>query len=342
MNNTMRGMVLSAPREIKLQDVHLPTLSVDEVLVRVTHTGICGTDAKIYSGAIPVEYPRIMGHEVAGDVVDPNGHGSFEVGSRVVIDPMISCGRCFHCRNGQANLCPDGAVQGRDADGGFADFIASPARNLFKLPESIPSAIAPLIQVASTCVHAQALAPPQPGESVVILGLGVTGQIHLQLAKAQGAEPVIGVTRSWFRRQVAMQLGLDIALQGGDQAVKEVLEATGGRGADLVIECTGATASIAQAIQMARTGGRLLLFGITTATAASLPFYQLYFKELAVYNSRAARPEDFSAAVELVRQGTIKLEPLITHPVVFSELEHGIQMVEQTTEDRLKVIVEHH
>jgi (R,R)-butanediol dehydrogenase/meso-butanediol dehydrogenase/diacetyl reductase len=337
----MKAMVLSAPGEMSLQDVGLPGLSEDRVLIRVTHTGVCGTDAKIFSGAIPVRYPLIMGHEVVGEIVDSNGHESFRPGDRVILDPMVSCGRCFHCLVGQTNLCPNGAVQGRDADGGFGEYIDSPARNVFKLPDSIPSSAAPLIQVASTCVHAQRLATPAAGESAVVIGLGVTGQLHVQLAKARGAKPLIGVTRSRFRRDLSAEFGVDLALDGGPTTVQEVMDATGDRGADLVIECTGSVDSLAKAIQMARPGGRLLLFGITTATEANLPFYQLYFKELAVLNARAAKSEDFPETIRLVKEGSIQLEPLITHPIPFLQLERGIHMVEESTEDRLKVIVDH-
>lgn len=341
MRTTMRAMVLAAPRRLALTDIQIPTLVDDEILVRVTHTGICGTDAKIYSGAIAVDYPRIMGHEVVGKVVESNGHETFKTGVRVVVDPAISCGTCFHCRVGQTNLCPNGALLGRDADGGFADFIACPAQNLIKLPDSIHGVAAPLLQVASTCVHAQSLVPLQHGDSVAVLGLGVTGQLHLQLAKARGANPVIGITRSPFRRLIAKQLGLDLALDGGDDSLSEVLNATSGRGADLVIECTGSMDSVARAIQMVRIGGRILLFGISAATQATLPFYQLYSKELTIYNARSARPEDFTESMALVERHALKLEELITHPVPFHQLEHGIQLMEHTAEDRLKVIVEH-
>jgi 2-desacetyl-2-hydroxyethyl bacteriochlorophyllide A dehydrogenase len=337
----MKAMVLTAPGSMNIREVPRPEMVDDRVLIRVTHTGVCGTDAKIYSGAIPVHYPLIMGHEVAGEVIDSNAHDNLKTGDRVIVDPMISCGSCFHCQIGQTNLCPNGAVQGRDTDGGFSEYIASPARNVHKLPGSIRNSVAPLIQVATTCVHAQRLASPIPGRSVVVIGLGVTGQLHLQLAKARGANPLIGVTRSPFRRELAKTFGVDLALSGGKDAVEKVLTATDGRGADLVVECTGSIESLADAIAMARPGGRLLLFGIATATEAALPFYQLYFKELAVFNSRAAKAEDFQEAIGLIKSGCLQLDPLITHPIHFQQLELGIQMMEDSSEDRLKVIVEH-
>ncbi len=146
--------------------------------MRVTHSGLCGTDLKIYKGAIPAEYPLIMGHEMVGEVAG---------GGRVIVDPVLSCGSCFHCRIGQTNLCPSGGLIGRESNGGFAEYAAVPAGQVFPLPDSIDSRSAPLIQVATTCLHAQRLAHLSSGESVAVIGVGVSGQLHVQLAKAHGA-----------------------------------------------------------------------------------------------------------------------------------------------------------
>ena len=211
----------------------------------MTHSGICGTDYKIYSGAIPVSYPRIMGHEMAGEVVDAGAAGSFRAGDRVIIDPELYCGACFHCRIGQTHLCPNGMLIGRDTNGGFAEYVAAPASQVFRLPDSIDSRTAPLIQVLTTCLHAQRQIDIFPGESVVVFGLGVTGQLHVQLAKARGASPVIGVTRSAEKRALAETLGADLTIPGGDGAIEKVRDATEGRGADVVIETTGVLPSVA-------------------------------------------------------------------------------------------------
>src|SRR5205807_3044204 len=182
---------------------------------------------------------------------------------------------------------------GRDANGGFADYIAAPATHVFRLPGSIESRTAPLVQVLTTCVHAQRQVTMFPGESVVVYGLGVTGQLHVQLAKARGASPVIGVTRSAAKRALAETLGADLTLAGDGDAVAAVREATDRRGADVVIETTGMLPSLAASIAMARAGGRLLLFGIITATEGALPFYDVYFKELTLAGARVAKSEDY-------------------------------------------------
>jgi L-iditol 2-dehydrogenase len=328
----MKAMVLQAPSELVLDDVALPKVPAGHVLVRITHSGLCGTDLKIYKGAIPAQYPLIMGHEMVGELAD---------GGRVIIDPVLHCGTCFHCRMGQTNLCPAGGLIGRETNGGFAEYAAVPAAQVFRLPDSLDIRIAPLIQVATTCLHAQRLASVSLGESVAVIGLGVSGQLHVQIAKARGAGKVIGISRSRFKNDLAKQLGADVAIESGPEAVAKVLEATDGRGADVVIECTGVMTSIADAIRMARFGGRIQMFGIANATSGALPFYDLYFKELTLINNRAATAQDFPVTIDLVARGALRLEPLVTHRMALDELGAALAMVEDGAERRLKIILDH-
>ena len=328
----MKAMVLRAPSDLALDDVALPQVPSGHVLVRITHSGLCGTDLKIYKGAIPAQYPLIMGHEMVGELAG---------GERVIIDPVLYCGTCFHCRMGQTNLCAAGGLIGRETNGGFAEYAAVPASQIFRLPDALDMRIAPLIQVATTCLHAQRLASVSLGESIAVLGLGVSGQLHVQLAKARGASKVIGISRSKFKNQLAKQLGADVVIESGPSAVAKVLEATDGRGADAVIECTGVMTSIADAIRMARFGGRILLFGITSASTGELPFYDLYFKELTLINNRAATAQDFPVMIDLVARGVVRLEPLVTHRMALDELGAALGMVEDGAERRLKIILDH-
>ncbi len=159
----MKAMVLTGPNELKLDEVAKPAGGASQVLVKVTHSGICGTDYKIFNGSIPVRYPRIMGHEMAGEVVDA-GDSTLRVGERVIVDPELYCGTCFHCRIGQTHLCPNGQLLGRDANGGFAEYLAAPKSQVFRLPDSIGRNAAPIIQVLTTCLHAQRQVNIFPGE----------------------------------------------------------------------------------------------------------------------------------------------------------------------------------
>jgi 2-desacetyl-2-hydroxyethyl bacteriochlorophyllide A dehydrogenase len=335
----MKAMVLRGPRDLGLAEVERPALGHDQVLVRVTHSGVCGTDLHIYEGAIPVRHPLIMGHEMIGEVVD-GGDATLHQGDRVIVDPAIYCGMCLNCRAGQTNLCPNGSLVGRDSNGGFADYLVAPRSHVYPLPDAIDSNVAPLIQVATTCMHGHHLIKIFPGQSVVVVGLGVAGQIHVQLAKAWGAYPVIGITRSAYKRKLANDLGADVTLSSGPEAVRGVMEATGGHGADFVIECTGVPSALADSINMARLGGALLLFGITSATQANLPFYQMYYKELNIVNTRAAKGEDYPPTIDLVARGVLKLKPLVTHVVPLLDLEKAIGMLESDEDQRMKIILE--
>src|SRR5260370_7067121 len=336
----MRAMVMRGPTERTDDEVGSPSLKDGHVLVRITHSGLCGTDLKIYQGAIPARYPLIMGHEMVGEIVDGASAG-LRPGDRVIVDPVLFCGTCFHCRVGQMNLCPNGGLIGRDTDGGFAEYAAFPASQIFRLPESVDSRTAPLIQVATTCLHAQRLTPFFLGESVAVVGLGVSGQLHVQIAKARGAGTVIGISRSPFKRDMARQLGADITLDSGDATVQQVLDATGGRGADVVIESTGVLASLAQAIRMVPSAAPLVITRPISAEEGALPFYQLYFKELTLINGRAAKAEDFTGMIDLVYRGAVRLEPLVTHRMPLADLTAAIGMGEDGADARLKVILDH-
>jgi len=333
----MQAMGLRAQGDVGLEQLDRPEAGPNRVLVRVTHSGICGTDLGIFSGRIPVKYPRVMGHEIAAEVVE--GGDSLKAGTRVLIDPAFNCGTCFVCKEGLFNLCPNGGLIGRDTDGGFAEYLAIPRKLVFPLPDSVENKNAPLIQVLTTCYHGQRRIKIRPGDTVVVLGLGVGGQLHVQLAKAAGAR-VIGVARSAWKRGLAAKLGADIVLPSDATTVAQVKEATEGRGADVVIECTGKLPVLSDGIAMARPGATILLFGIMSAKEGALPFYDLYFKELTVQNGRAAVGADFAPSIELAAQGKVQLDPLITHRLPITQANESMKMLEADVDGRMKIILE--
>jgi 2-desacetyl-2-hydroxyethyl bacteriochlorophyllide A dehydrogenase len=333
----MKAIVLRAPGQLGLDSLDRPDPGPNRVLVRVTHSGICGTDLGIFSGRIPVKYPRVMGHEIAAEVVE--GGDSIKAGTRVIIDPAYNCGTCFFCKEGLFNLCPNGGLIGRDTDGGFAEYLAVPRKLIFPLPDSLPNKNVPLIQVLTTCYHGQQRITIRPGDTVVVLGLGVGGMLHVQLAKAAGAR-VIGAARSEWKRGLAKQLGADIVLPSDATTVAAVKEATYGRGADIVIECTGKLPVLSEGIAMARPGAQILLFGITSAKEGALPFYDLYFKELTVQNGRAAVGKDFEPSIALAASGKVQLDPLITHRLPITEAVESMKMLENDVDGRMKIILE--
>ena len=334
----MHTVVLDAPESLCIEERPEPTGDKENVVVRIRAIGICGTDLSIFSGKVPVDYPLVLGHEMVGTLEDPVA--GLAPGTRVVVDPNVFCGTCYQCLKGQENVCAKAELMGRDRDGAFTDLLAVPARNVYPIPDEINDQTAPLLQVLTTCLHAQRQTKLFPQDSVVVLGLGVSGLLHLQLAKARGAHPVIGVTRSGSKRSLAARLGADLVIDPSDPALKEqVAEATQGQGPDLAIECVGKTETLAQAIDVVRVGGRIIVFGTITEEAGELPFYQLYYKELSLVNPRAAKPEDFPASVELVAAGTIELDPLITHTFPFESAEEAIAATRESVS--LKVILDH-
>ncbi len=336
----MKAMVLRAPSDLVLDEVARPQPVSGQVLVRITHSGVCGTDYKIYNGSIKVPYPLIPGHEMAGEVVEGRADLQVGPGTRVIIDPETFDGTCYYCQKGHTNLCPNGTLIGRDVNGGFAEFLQVPLTQVHRLPDSIDDRTAPMIQVLTTCLHAQRQVETFPGDTVVVLGLGVTGQLHVQLAKARGAR-VIGITRSAEKRAMAERLGADVTIAGGDDAIEKVRELTEGRGADLTIETTGIMNQLAASVHMTRFGGKVLMFGIFTVKTGDLPFYDLYFKEISLISARVAKPEDYTACIEMVSRGQVKLEPLVSDVMPLGNLKEAIGLLSSDSGQRMKIILEH-
>jgi L-iditol 2-dehydrogenase len=298
----VRAAFLDEPHRFGIREQALPAPTAGEALVRVRAVGICGTDVSIAAGKIPVETPRVLGHEVVGDLVVV-GDSAIEPGATVLVDPGLSCGRCPQCREGRTNICTRAGLLGRDHDGGLRELLPVPSTHVHTVPASIDPLVAPLLQVLATCVHAQRLVPIRPADRVAVLGLGVTGLLHVQLAAHRGAT-VTGITRSATKRELAVSLGAERTIApNGD----------GGSDFDVVIESAGLVETLARAIDLSRVGGRILAYGtIGRSAEGPLPFYELYYKELTLVGARSARPEDFVTSIALAADGRVQLEPLVS------------------------------
>ncbi len=279
---------------------------------------MCGTDASILEGKIDVAYPRIMGHEAVGVVETPGQMGLFPKGTRVIVDPGVACGYCELCRADRANLCLNGGLLGRDFDGVFSEFVAVGETLLHPLPETVGVADAPLLQVLGTVVHAQSQFRVFPGDTAVVIGLGVTGFLHLQLLKARGVTSIVAITRSEWKREMGLSWGAT-AIVGPEAAREAVAEASQGIGPAVVVECAGLESTLSQAIELAGYGGTVSAFGTLTRRGSGLPYYELYHKELTLLNPRAALPRDYARAVQLVANGSIELTSLVTHRLPFED-----------------------
>jgi L-iditol 2-dehydrogenase len=306
----MRAAVMDKPGVVTVRDVPLPARG-GLALVRVAQAGICGTDLKIAAGDIPVVVPRVIGHEMTGWVESPGRRENVPAGTSVLVNPAVFCGACDLCRRDLPQLCRGGALLGRDVDGCFADFVAVDEACLHPIPASVSAAESALLQVLSTCVHAQDGLRASPGASAVVVGLGVTGLLHIQLLRARGVETIVGITRSGWKRELALRFGASHAAAPED-AQQAVADATGGRGADIAIECVGTQQTLAQAMRLAGAGGTVVVFGTTAPAADAMPTYEWYLKELTILSPRAARPRDCDLAIRLCAERRLDLAPLVT------------------------------
>lgn len=332
----MKAVVLEGHDTIRVREVPEPQAG-ERALVRVERAGLCGTDLKIASGAIAVQHPLIVGHEMVGTVVAPGARGLVPVGTRVLVDPGIACGHCDLCRRDLGHLCRRGALMGRDTDGGFAELVAVDELQLHPIPPAIGEDASALLQVLATCVHAQTMVDAFPGTSAVVVGLGVAGLLHLQLLKARGIDTVVGVTRSASKRELATRLGAS-AVASPAEAPEVVAEATGGHGPDLVVEAAGTAETLAQAVELAGFGATVLVYGIVPE-AGRLPTYQLYFKELTLINPRAARPRDYDRAVELAATPALRLEPLLTSMYALDQAQDAFDACKQPSQLKVALAV---
>ena len=231
-------------------------------------------------------------------------------GARVVVNPAAFCGLCRECRRDLPHLCARGGLLGRDLDGCFAEYVAVPETLLHPLPAEVTADEAALIQVLSTCVHALSGVTVSPEASAVVTGLGVTGLLHVQLLRAMGVRAIVGVTRAAWKRDLALACGASAVVTPGGAAAA-VAGATGGQGADIVIECAGTAATLAQAIRLAGPGATVIMFG-TVRAADGLPAYEGYLKELTIRCPRASRPRDFDTAIRLCAERRLDVTPLVT------------------------------
>lgn len=330
----MRAVRVLEPEKIELADVPEPD-DPALVKVRVSQVGICGTDTKILAGKIPVEYPRILGHEIIGEVVSAPPGSPFLPGSRVLVDPGVACGWCDLCLAGRPNLCRNGGLLGRDVDGVFTEYVLAPVDRLVTVPAGISDEAAGLLQVLGTCVHAVKRINPFPGQVAAVIGLGVAGQLISQLLTLRGMT-VVGITRSEWKRRLAAESGA-AAVAEPSQAATVLGDHTGGRGPDLVVEAAGTEATLAEAIELVTIGGEILGYGTITGGGRGLPYYHLYHKELTIYNPRAALIGDYADGISLAAAGRLFLEPIVTHRLALSEAEQAFELVHDPSS--LKVLM---
>ena len=346
----MKAGILYDDKEIRVGDAPDPQIGPREVLVAPGFTGICGTDLHIYRGEFSgrVTYPAIPGHEFGG-IIEEVGEGvhGFQRGDRVVVDPVISCHSCPACRTGHLNACRSLKLLGIDLDGGFGQYVAAPASHVYPLPEEVPLSHAPMVEMYGLGHHILQRGQVQPGETVVILGTGKLGLSILDVL-CHSASPGLAIVTDLqpFRLETAVKLGASQAINIQEEnPVQRVLDITSGSGADCVIEAVGhyhlaegQEAPLAQAVDMIRTGGRVVTTGLGDQHSA-VQFKKLVMKEAKIIASRVTLGE-FPRAMRLMARGLLHPELLITAQLPLAQIDSAFAQVDREEGDTLKVVLD--
>lgn len=305
-------------KPLELQDVPTPPLGDEDVLVRIKAAGICHSDVHYRAGASPVgALPQTLGHEIAG-VIEQVGVrvADLAVGDRVCLHYLLTCGNCQYCRIGHEQFCVHGQMLGKHCDGGYADYIAVPARNAVPLTDEIPFEHgAALMCSSATSFHALRKATLQPGETVAVFGAGGLGMSALQLALALGALRVYAVDINKDRLKLAGEYGaIPVNAQQRDP-VAELRRLTQGRGVDVALEVIGLKTTMGQAVESLAVFGRAVIVGIADAPFAIDSYRDLLGKEAQVIGCADHLLWELPILVEFVRQGRLDLSHVVTNTV---------------------------
>ena len=286
--------------------------------MRVKAAGICHSDVHYRAGVSPVKTPPItLGHEIAG-VVESTGSRavSLRPGDRVCLHYLVTCGDCYYCSSGNEHFCRSGEMLGKHRDGGYAEYIAVPARNAIPLPAEIPFEQGAILMCSSaTSLHALRKARLKAGETVAIFGVGGLGMSAIQLARAMGALDVYAVDIHPEKLRLAANFGAIAVNSAATDPVTEIRRLTGGRGADVTVEMIGLAQTMRQAVQSLAVFGRAVLVGISSQTLEIDTYRDLLGKEAEVIGSDDHLLQELPLLIEFARRGVLDLSQLITRRV---------------------------
>jgi 2-desacetyl-2-hydroxyethyl bacteriochlorophyllide A dehydrogenase len=334
----MKAIYLKAPQEISVADVPEPQRAGNEVLLKVRSMGICGSDIGAFKGTNPlVKYPRIIGHEIAGEVLAvPDHETELAVGDHVVIEPYVYFGNCYPCSHDRTSCCENLTVRGVHIDGGMSEVTTHPRHLVHKVPKDTPWDLLAMVEPLTISVHAVRRARIKKGEHAVITGCGPIGLLAAQFALTLGAEPIV-VDPVDERLEFAKKLGIKYAVNPvKSDAVLEIQTITKGRMAEAVVEASGSAAAIRSSIDYVAYSGRIALVG-WPKNEISLPTSLFTKKELDIVGSRNSF-HAFTESIELVSNHKIDVASLITKTIQFQEVPAVLTDIAEHPENYLKVV----
>ncbi|MCC8182944.1 MAG: NAD(P)-dependent alcohol dehydrogenase [Clostridiales bacterium] len=330
MEGKMKVAIMTDIGKMDYTTRDIPTPKEDEVLVKIEYVGICGSDLHYYEagriGNFIVEPPFVLGHEAGGTVVEVGKYVEhLKVGDRVALEPGKTCGKCEFCRSGRYNLCPDVQFFATPpVDGVFQEYVAHEADLCFKLPDNVSTMEGALIEPLAVGFHAANMGGAHAGQTAVVTGSGCIGLVSMMALKAMGVSKVYVVDVIPKRLDKAMELGATGVINGMEEdTVQRVMELTGGKGADLVIETAGSQITTRQAIEFAKKGSTIVLVGYSASGEETLPIGMALDKELtfkAIFRYRHIYP----MAIEAVADGRVDLKHLATHIFDFDNMQYAM------------------
>ena len=330
--------------DVRIEQAPRPEAGPGELLVRIEASGICGSD--VVEWYRMKSAPLVLGHEIAGAVEEVGeGVAAFLPGDRVMATHHVPCNTCRYCLSGHHQVC-DTLRSTHFDPGGFAEYVRLPALNVdrgtFRLPDHVSFEEGAFLEPLACVIRGQRKTGLRAGQSVLVIGSGMSGLLHIGLARAAGAGRIVGTDVHPFRLAAARRLGADEAIAATEDVPGRFRDLNEGRGADLVVICTAALSAVEQAFRSVDRGGTILMFALPDPeTAYPMPLFGLWNDDVTLVHSYAGAPRDILEALDLVATGRVDVKPMITHRLDLAETAEGFRLVSEAGES-LKVIVEPH
>ncbi len=338
----MEIALFTGKESIEIREAPVPRPAAGEALLKVLACGVCGTDAHIYAGHIRNAHPPVvLGHEIYGRVEElgPGARGVRE-GDTVAVDPFLFCGTCPPCKSAEYRFCENETFIGYQRSGGFAQYVTAPAANLYPVSPSVGVKGGVLIETLATVIAGLSRLAPEPGRSFLVLGAGTVGLLWNQLLRHSLAVTLVQTELVPARRALAQRLGADLVVDPGAEPLEEAVRGPCPRGVDCIVDATGSTAAVQQALPLLRRGGTFLSFGICPEEERlSLSLNWLYQKQARLITSRRP-PREMARAVELMERGAVDAEALVTGRYPLADAPRAFRRFFEARDRELKMAID--